>query len=225
MWTLADFCILVETKWIPSDTCKNYHRSWHLELILEFKSSAHWDLRIFIKQKENVRFPSPTSLLGNPCLIYPSPDATMACPQTSALSLMGSPLSVPVFGLQLEYCLQQFPRENFFSFLSGHSFPTWFTAVLCKALIDYEHRYMLDWNPSLILSLVLSVPLCKMKTINSVDRIMLEQSEWGAWGKITCVPVFLSGRSVQRRCRRSLCGGEIEGLKGVMRGMWGSSQS
>lgn len=114
MWTLADFCILVDTKWIPSDTCKNYHTSWHLEFILEFKSSAHWDLRIFIKQKENVRFPSPTSLLGNPCLICPSPDATMACPQTSALSLMGSQLSEPIFGLQLEYCLQQFPRENFF---------------------------------------------------------------------------------------------------------------
>lgn len=91
--------------------------------ILEFKSSAHWDLRIFIKQKENVHFPSPTSLLGNPCLIYPSLDALMACPQTSDLSLMGSQLSVPVFGLQLEYCLQQCPRENFFLFCVVIAFP------------------------------------------------------------------------------------------------------
>lgn len=132
----------------------------------------------------------------------------------------------PSLGYSLSTVFSNSPgRIFFFSFLSGHSFPTWFSAVLCKALIDHEHRYMLDWNPSLILSLVLSVPLCKMKTISSVDKIMLEQSEWGAWGKITRVPVFLSVRSVQRRCRRSLCGGEIEGLKGVMRGMWGSSQS
>lgn len=39
------------------------------------------------------------------------------------------------------------------------------------------------------------------------------------------MPVFLRVQSVQRRCRRSLCGGEVEGLKGVVRGMWGSSQS
>lgn len=37
MWTLADFCILVDTKWIPSDTCKNYHRSWHLEFYFKIQ--------------------------------------------------------------------------------------------------------------------------------------------------------------------------------------------
>lgn len=103
------------------------------------------------------------------------------------------------------------PQGELFSFHLAMAFPLGlhlFCAKQWQIMNKCSVRCMLDWNLSPALSLVPSALRCKMKTVSSVDRNMLEKSEQGTCGKIPCVPVFLRVQSVQRRCE-----GEVGGWK------------